>query len=297
MKNSILVTGAHRSGTTWTGRVIAKAKNVRYVQEPFNVQQAGRNSPLKYWYEYMPGTSEPHQEAIRNYLLSYFKKDYTTTLDNLKQVDSLLGGYAYAKDLLLRNTTERTLIKDPIALMSAEWIYQLFTWQTVVLIRHPAAFTASLKIKGWKFNFNHLHLQPALIEQYFPEYADRIALFARESQHIVEQGILLWNITSEVVLQLKKKYLTEWYFARHEDLSRQPELEFSKMYQFLGLPFDNNVKRYLTKTTTTKEASEWKRDAIQNIKTWKYRLTPEEIERVKIGTQEVWQHFYTESDW
>src|SRR5215831_9468235 len=32
----ILVTGAHRSGTTWVGRMLALAPGVGYIHEPFN---------------------------------------------------------------------------------------------------------------------------------------------------------------------------------------------------------------------------------------------------------------------
>ena len=39
IKNSkpILVTGSHRSGSTWTGRIISAAPHVGYIHEPFNI--------------------------------------------------------------------------------------------------------------------------------------------------------------------------------------------------------------------------------------------------------------------
>lgn len=36
MKN-ILVTGSHRSGTTWIGQMLSQDKNTMYVYEPFNI--------------------------------------------------------------------------------------------------------------------------------------------------------------------------------------------------------------------------------------------------------------------
>ncbi|HUH21151.1 MAG TPA: hypothetical protein VLZ09_04715, partial [Gaiellaceae bacterium] len=42
-KRPILVTGAHRSGTTWVGKMLALAPGVGYVHEPFNPRfSAGR---------------------------------------------------------------------------------------------------------------------------------------------------------------------------------------------------------------------------------------------------------------
>ena len=36
----ILVTGAHRSGSTWTGKMLALAPRVAYIHEPFNMDYA-----------------------------------------------------------------------------------------------------------------------------------------------------------------------------------------------------------------------------------------------------------------
>jgi len=35
-KNPILVTGSHRSGTTWVGKILALSPEVGYIQEPFH---------------------------------------------------------------------------------------------------------------------------------------------------------------------------------------------------------------------------------------------------------------------
>ena len=47
----------------------------------------------------------------------------------------------------------RPLLKDPIAIMSCEWLAETFNMDVIVVIRHPAAFVASLKVAGWEFAF------------------------------------------------------------------------------------------------------------------------------------------------
>ena len=44
-----------------------------------------------------------------------------------------------------RRRGDRVVMKDPLAFFSAEWLMQNFGMTVVVLIRHPAAFVASLK--------------------------------------------------------------------------------------------------------------------------------------------------------
>ena len=36
-KNPILLTGSHRSGSTWTGKMLAFSNEIAYIHEPFNL--------------------------------------------------------------------------------------------------------------------------------------------------------------------------------------------------------------------------------------------------------------------
>jgi len=40
-----------------------------------------------------------------------------------------------------------------------------------------------------------------------------------------------------------------------------------------------------------------RRDSRASIWTWKSRLTPEEIERVRVETEPLWKEFYSDGDW
>ena len=95
----------------------------------------------------------------------------------------------------------------------------------------------------------------------------------------------------------KSKYGNDWYFVKHEDLSTDPIVEFNKMFSKIGLTFDADVENYINETTKSKKQSNLKRNSIENIKTWKKRLSNDEIQRIKIGTDKVWKKFYTENDW
>ncbi|HET7483187.1 MAG TPA: sulfotransferase family protein, partial [Actinomycetota bacterium] len=51
----IVVTGSHRSGTTWVGRIMALSRGTGYIHEPLNPSRrpgwgAGR---VPYWYLYV----------------------------------------------------------------------------------------------------------------------------------------------------------------------------------------------------------------------------------------------------
>ena len=63
-RNPILVTGAHRTGTTWVGRMLAADIDMAYVSEPLNVlhRPGVFGAPVKYWYTYI--TSENESEYL-----------------------------------------------------------------------------------------------------------------------------------------------------------------------------------------------------------------------------------------
>lgn len=297
MKN-ILVTGSHRSGSTWTGSVIAKAPKVRYIREPFNIGINRNNykSPFKYWFEFLIDSPNIHQRESKKYIESFYKVFHISNLKRLLKVRSLRGLYKYSVDLKSR-VTDRTIIKDPIAIMSAEWIYLNYNIDVVVLIRHPAAFVASLKVKDWQFEFNNYQNQPDLMNTYLKDYQAMINDFSKNKKDIIDQGILLWNTIHDTIAYYQNKYKNEWYFVKHEDLSINPVSEFNKMFSKLNLLLDSEVENYINETTNANTQSKLNRNSVKNIKTWKNRLSKEEIERVKIGTENVWRKFYTENDW
>ena len=295
MKKMILVTGAHRSGTTWTGQIIASAKNVWYIYEPFNVGIKHRNSPFEYWFECLNNCSKSKENIVKKYLKSFYSKFHIDIIKRALKIRSLIDAKDFLKDI--KKDTNRVLIKDPIAIMSSEWLYQQYNCNVVITIRHPAAFIASIKVKDWQFDFNNYLAQEELITTYLKDYKDVIKEYAETKQDIIKQGILLWNTIYSTVQYYKEKYNDEWYFITHEDLSIDPINEFEKIFKYLNLNLDENIKNLIIESTTSKESSEHKRDSKNNIKTWKNRLSKDEIDYIKKETEHVWTKFYSEDDW
>jgi hypothetical protein len=297
MKKPILVTGAHRSGSTWVGKIISGASNVRYVHEPFNIHITRQNSPINLWFQHAnENYSFVYQAEILSYLLSFcspYRICYRSKFENQFSTKAVYNYLVELKSRLLN----RTLIKDPLALFSAEWIYKTLDSDIIVIIRHPAAFVASLKRKGWTFDFTHFTQQPDLMRSIPISYQNEVLDILENEKEIVDQGILLWNIIYATVLKYKENYQDSWYFVKHEELSQRPFTEFEKIFQFLNLRFDKNVKDQIKKSTQAKTTSEFNRNSIENIKSWKEDLSVDEISQIKLGTMSVWHKYYDKRDW
>jgi hypothetical protein len=134
------------------------------------------------------------------------------------------------------------------------------------------------------------------------EYRREVERLAAEEGEIVDQAILLWNLIHSAIRTYRDRR-PEWHFARHEDLSRDPVERFREMFGALGVPFSEETERSIAQATGATNPAEvtdagvLERDSRAGIWTWKARLTPEEIDRIRTGTDPLWRSFYSDDDW
>ena len=167
-------------------------------------------------------------------------------------------------------------------------------WWYVCGIRLP--LSPALSKKDGNLTSRNFARQPELIEKWFPEYKEEVISFSQKYIPLIDQGILLWNIIYSTVRKYQERFPT-WIFVRHEDLSREPVEGFLNLYQQLGLPFNQKIERELNTYTKSKVVTEYRRNSLENITSWKERLSPEEIQYIKDGTREVAPFFYSEEEW
>ncbi|MBC7883557.1 MAG: sulfotransferase [Anaerolineae bacterium] len=298
----ILITGAHRSGSTWVGHMLALSPFLGYIHEPFNPRREPGICSAKFDFWFMHICDENgsfYENDIQNCLhfKGYFLEKLGTSgsLENWKHLCRNFLRFA-----MFRTLQKRALVKDPIAIFSAEWLAKRFNMDVVVMIRNPAAFVGSLKKAGWTFDFNQFLQQPLLMEHYFSKYESKIREYATDGKDIIDQAILLWNLIYHVVLIYQKEY-PDWIFVRHEDLSNSPSKEFCLLYDKLGLDFSVDIEQQILSCSSTESSigkgSVVQRDSSSNIYSWQARLSDDEICRVKRDTFEIACEFYPEEEW
>lgn len=301
----ILITGSHRSGTTWVGKMIASSPGLGYVHEPFNLlcRPGTCDIQLQHWFAYAPDVGEADvYSALHDTLrFRYHAISELRACENSRDLLRMIRDFGQMT--AYRYTSARPVVKDPIALFSAGWLADKFDMNVIVLIRHPAAFVSSLKVKHWHFPFEHLLQQEALMQTYFYSFRQEIQSHIDNEHDIIEQGILLWRLFHFVILEYQKAY-PEWLFVRHEDISRNPEPQFRNIFEYLKLPFVPSVSQAIADSTSEsnqKETSEnihfVKRNSESNIWNWQNRLTAEEIDQIRVGTSDIADAFYPPEDW
>ena len=211
------------------------------------------------------------------------------------------GPRDYGRLRRARASASRPLVKDPIALLSAEWLAESFGMDVVVLIRHPAAFAASLKRLGWKHSFATF-IQDGRVPEVLGPYEAEIREQAERPGEILAQAALLWRVLYNAVDGYRERH-PDWAFVRHEDASAEPVATFERLYAQLDLDFTPSAREAIARASAPDNPAELatphavELDSAASLGRWRGDLTAEEVETLRERTRDVWPRFYSDDDW
>ncbi|MFT7616605.1 MAG: hypothetical protein ACI97A_000229 [Planctomycetota bacterium] len=295
----ILVTGPHRSGTTWIGNTIASHGGMRLLLEPFNSNFPPYGFGVHLTHPYTHFESSEQQEELR------------------RAFDCVLaegpGGYArgvcqatnagwktplrFAWHYLQAVKSPRVLVKDPIALFSADWLHEQYDLAVICTMRSPWAFVASLKVAKWGFSFKNLAKQEELMAEFPSEMVTKMHHLIENSDDKIEKWSHLWNLLHHQILSYKERF-PSWHFIRYEEVAAEPQKGFAGILNHLNLEMTPAVSKYIDDYTSTKNKTETNstsyqpRDSKKILESWRERLTESEIAQVTEATADLASKLY-----
>ena len=304
ISHPILVTGAHRSGTTWVGRMLAADANTAYVSEPLNVLHRPGifRAKVSRWYQYICDENEKEFLPAYEELLDF---DYHLW-GEIRSIRSRKDFLRMGRDFLVFYNGslhgQRALLKDPFAVFSLPWFAKRLNCKVVVTVRNPGAFASSLKRLNWSFDFKDLLEQPLLMRDHAGEYQDEMR--SMKADDVIGQASLLWKIIYRSV-HAARELNPDFIAVRHEDLSRDPVSGYRDLYAKLGLDFTHKVEEIILNSSSSENPAELSRkkvhsvklDSRANVDNWKKRLPEEEIERIHKMTEGAASLFYADGEW
>jgi hypothetical protein len=305
-RGPILVTGMHRSGTTWLGQMLCASGALINVQEPLKPtnRRTILRSRARRWYTQI--SAENESEYVRFYQDAIRFRPHP--LDDIRRTRSPRDAYRitsrWASYGLGRLQRRRLLVKDPFAVFSIEWFTERLACDVVVIVRHPAAVVSSLKRLGYVFDLSDLLEQPLLMNGCLEPFRPELEAAVASPLDVIGHGSLLWRMIYDVV----SRYRTldrRVHLVRHEDLSMNPLEEFATLYARLGLPLTGRADRTIIRFTSGDNPSEVSLrdpaaaplDSRRNVANWIDRLAPHEVARIRELTADVWPRYYTDDQW
>ncbi|HYR29771.1 MAG TPA: sulfotransferase [Thermoanaerobaculia bacterium] len=307
MLQPILVTGPHRSGTTWIGQILATDPSTAYVHEPFSLlcRPGIFRHRVPHWYFHVPAGSEPNGIGAAYADTLRFRYSYGAELRALR---TPRDAARMIRDVFRVNAARlgdrRPLIKDPLALFSAEWIARTFGSAILVTSRHPVAFVSSLLRLGWRFDFANLEQQPELMDTLLAEVHEDIECGRRlgANDHLVEAAYL-WKILHHVIARYRETK-PEWVFVRYKDLAADPLARFQEIFTRLGLTFSDHTRRRIEWLSGDDNPEDRPASAaVTRVASSAYaakarqRLAESERERVRAIVEPVSSLFYADHEW
>ncbi|GIK07981.1 MAG: hypothetical protein JETCAE02_21470 [Anaerolineaceae bacterium] len=299
----LLVTGAHRTGTTWAGKMLS-AGGYAYVSEPLNVlhRPGVMGAPVRRWYQYITRENEAEY-------LPAFQKTLALRYGFLAEIGSLRSRKDFLRmgrdlGIFLRGRIARqpVLLKDPFAVFSIPWFVERLDCRVVVTVRHPAAFASSLKKLNWPFDFKDLLDQPLLMRDHLEPF--RADMERTRPGDVLGQAALLWRMVYRVVHEYAARD-SSIVIVRHEDLSRDPVAGFARVFESLGLAYPARIQETIRKSSgsenpvelSSRKVHSVKLDSRANLDNWKKRLSADEAARLRELTEDAASLFYADVKW
>jgi hypothetical protein len=201
------------------------------------------------------------------------------------------------------------LFKDPIALMSADWIAREYDANVVMLVRHPAAHVASVKRLKWRAPVEDFTSQPDLLS-WLPSdlSAELLARAARRPEpdagvFDLEDTVLCWKVFHETIFRYSREH-PDWLVVRHEDLATNYLDGFRTLYGNLGLNWGQQqaqmVETHCARTNQLVRGTvkhELRQDSKKVVRAWMQELDRFELEAIRSLSSPVWHKYYAPASW
>jgi hypothetical protein len=218
-RQSVLLAGVGRSGTTWLEQVINHRNDYREMFEPFHPEKTPDCAHFKIFQYLRPDCRDPRY---------------------LSPATRIVTGHIHSPWIDRFNhrlLARRRLIKDIRANLLLKWLHARFPGMPLLLmLRHPCAVASSwLQLKWRTRGLDSMLEQPELLEDFLAPFAEEI----RAAQDPFERYVWNWCVLNYV--PLRQFAAGEIHLIFFEECCAQPGDEAQRLFDFLGRPFDETV--------------------------------------------------------
>jgi hypothetical protein len=209
-RDTVLVAGSGRSGTTWLSTLINHDNEHRFIFEPFHPEKVAACEP-------------------------FHRKQYLRPEDDraiyLEAAEKILSGKLrsrWADRFNRKPVARRRLVKDIRTSLLLGWMRRHFSGMPIVFIlRHPCAVADSRLRLGWRDSLEEVMSQKQLVEDHLAPFEAEILA----AEDPFERSVFLWCIENYV--PLRQPGAEKLHVVFYEHLVSDPEKELSPL---LGLP-------------------------------------------------------------
>lgn len=273
--NPVNIFAIPRSGTTWLAKMIAFSKYFHFVPE-FMKPTGGLYNKSKpfYWYECL---DKNITEKQMHYLDKIFKLNY-----NDERNFNILNRISKRIHLYYKYTSKnikgypQAITNDPFIVFSKDFITKRYSTKNIILVRHPAAVYLSFKRMGWNIDLSVL-----LNDQISNENINLIEKYKKSD--LLHKIPVLWNVVYDYLLNDNYNENND-LLVFHESVSMNPHDEFTRIFDFLAIPYNEKFLNNIIETTSndlvnplSKETHILRRNSKELANSWKSKIAEKEL--------------------
>ncbi|NEP77051.1 MAG: hypothetical protein F6K39_02045 [Okeania sp. SIO3B3] len=288
-QNHLLVTGSHRSGTSYTGAVLLSSQAYFQLLEPTNPVYGSTMADCWFPYARTQGDGGKYGQMVDHiFARRYNYRHYLHGSLPKRALKALFGSKASREALFYKYFGYKLrpmLIKDPLASFLAERMARHHSADVLMCLRHPMSFFGSAKVGGHTFDFNNFLNQPDLVADFL---SDEEAHMHDNSLSYAERYGLLWHCINKVLLAFydRRQEGERWHIHKHEDMCANPVQTFGDAFAAFGLELSPKLRE----SVTTKARPEF-------AYAWQAAVTPQEMEEVARFAKPLSDKLYPSESW
>jgi hypothetical protein len=273
-RQTVIVAGTGRSGTTWVEEVINSRNDYRIMFEPFHSKKVDL---LRDW-------------NFRQYLRSNDRRDKF-----LMPATRILSGRVRNEWIDKYNQkffSNKRLIKDIRAQLLLHWIKHNFPEIPIILLlRHPCAVANSKLHLNWVTHLDEFLRQDELMEDFLSPFRKEI----ENAEAPFDKHIFMWCVENYIPLKQFKE--NEILVIFYEDFCKNPRNEIEKVMQFVGSTFTPEMLEKVTKPSVQSHKESAIVSKTDLVSSWRKSISEEQIKRsVEILSLFGLQKIYNQSD-
>ncbi len=275
-RNTIVISGSARSGTTWLAEVLSTIPRSAILFEPLQTKKvpeaAAAGFPIRDALQ--PGEGSATQKAFMHRALQGRVVNWWTC--SINPVHRTIRPQIW----IVKEISNNHLL---------EWIAGTFAVRRgVLIVRHPCATIASRMAQGWTHKDARLRVKHQATRRRFP-HLDR---FCRNLEDPFERMAARWCLQNYVPLSLHPR---PFHVLAYESLAIRGVTDLVPMLADWGLDVPAALDRSLGRASATTKASAMTgAQHRQSIDQWKRRLTPAQIEGILRVVRNFGMDFYTD---
>lgn len=289
--NLVVICGLARSGTTYVGKALSRARGVLIINEPLNKDFGVKGVPR--WYPYIDEADRENgvetEELIRDIInmragwTHSSPSEYPWLTRLSKRVYGGRSGLVWAALRLKKSfgfPPQILCLKDPFATFAAGHMIEKHNVKAVCLTKHPCALYISQKRRGQASHIEDLSAQHKLRDRYAGDISD--STWESAMSHKPAGVGLLWKIMARAVTS-QAENLAGLSMVRHEDLCVDPIKTIKGICVHFGIEFGRRIEKYIGETSAgdriyAKPGSlhSFKRDSLALKDAWRSEIDPQE---------------------